>query len=153
MQLDQLLVSQCTRRLRRHGLSCRSRRRVRRNRSTFASESAWPWRFGAVAQADAPRVDLRDDGEAGGARQPFHGRPRRELSVRRRNRVLGLAASSDGRRTVAVTAARGRTVAPPLTRGGRYFMYRPLLGSREPSDPQRAAGSERRKASWRLIWA
>ena len=38
-------------------------------------------------------------------------------------------------------------------RGGRYFVYRPPLMSREPSDRDRAAGSEPAEARGRVAWA
>ena len=126
-RLDQLSVCQCTRRLRRHSLTCRRRRSVG-FAFCFGERVALALRRrGAAAQADARRVDLRDDdGEGGGSRQSFDGRHRREPSARRSNRILGSAASSDGRRTVAVTAARGRTVGrSPSTDQGRTVFHLP----------------------------
>ena len=109
-QLHQLLVNQCTRRLRRHSFCFGERVALALRRR------------GAAAQDDERRVDLRDDGK-GRRRQAVvpcaSSTCRREPSARRSNRVLGSVASSVGRRTVAVTATRGRTVAlPPVHRPG-----------------------------------
>jgi len=63
-----------------------------------------------------------------------------------------VAADRRRERPAPATAARERWLArSPSTRGGRYFIYRPPLGLREPSDGPRAAGYELTKARWCAI--
>ena len=136
----------------RHGWSCRSRRYIL-GKGGFQHRS--PKRvtvalLGAVAQADVRRVDPQ------GGRRPRDGARCPASSHCRSVFRTSTAPRSHGRRTEAgatVTGARGRLASRPPIWGGRYFIYRPPLGSREPSNRQRTARSERGGRIWCLVWA
>ena len=71
-------------------------------------------------------VDVRD----GDDRELFYWRRRREPSALRSIRVLGPAASFDGRRSVVVTAARGQVSGFFPDQGWTVFHLPSTLGGR-----------------------
>ena len=122
--------------------------RPRKGTLLLRVRSAWALRFAAVARGDRPAVRW----------WTAHGRPAgscytRVFRTEEKTAFPTHASRSHGWRTAE--GAVVTMVGGPFwsTRSGRCFIYRPPLGSQEPSDQKQAARSEWRMASWYVMWA